>query len=81
MWVEYATTYALTVVTGIVILIVNFLLKKMIEALGKFNRYNTVTKFITSMTSKLFIAFFVNTALITLFVIKYVIKPFLINFF
>ncbi|KAL4509992.1 hypothetical protein ABPG72_010185 [Tetrahymena utriculariae] len=67
VWVKYATTYALTIVTGLVVLIVNFLLRLTIQALGKFNRYKTITKYTTSMTSKLFLAFFVNTALITLF--------------
>lgn len=65
---KYASTYALTIVTGLVILIVNSILRKTIDSLGKFNRYDTITKFISSMTTKLFLAFFFNTALITLFV-------------
>lgn len=65
-WVSFATTKALMIVTGIVIVIVNFILQLAIDKLGKYNRYNTVTKFSMSNTTKLFLAIFINTAIITL---------------
>lgn len=49
-----------------VIVIVNSLLKVVLSKLGSFARYKTVTAEVTGITTNLFIAVFINSALITL---------------
>lgn len=67
-YVKSVWNIILSILTGCVIIIVNFILKIILKKLSKFSRYSTVTQEISGTTIKLFIAIFVNTALITLIV-------------
>jgi len=52
--------------TAFIIVIVNFLLKIVLKALGSFSRYKTITEEVSGTMFKLFYALFTNTALIAL---------------
>lgn len=46
-------------------MVVNYLLKALLNALGRFSKYSTITKETLGITLSLFIAMFINTAIIT----------------
>ena len=54
-----------------IIVIVNFLLKIIIKRLGAFSKYKSVTDETAESTFKLFVALFINTALLALIVINF----------
>jgi len=56
----------LTIATAMTVMMVNFLLKVLLRSLGKFSKFATITKETLGITVTLFIAMFVNTAIITL---------------
>jgi hypothetical protein len=62
-----AYTYLLVALTGLVVSVVNWLLKEIIGKLAKFMRYPTFTRELSQSTINLILAMFVNTAIITLF--------------
>lgn len=63
--VKAAVRYSLSIASGFVIVFVNFLLKVILIKLGKFERYETITKETFSSLAKIFVAMFINTAIIT----------------
>ena len=58
----------LIVGSALIILLVNTFLKILLRKLGKYERYPTVTKEVSSSTMKIFRAMFINTAIITLLI-------------
>jgi len=59
---------ALIFVIGIVITMVNFALSYLIQRFTRFCRYETVAQELTSQFTKMFIAQFINTAVIQLII-------------
>ena len=55
---------AMTVVSGLCIAIINTIIKQIYIALGRFQRYETLSKEASSTTKKYFASLFVNTAII-----------------
>lgn len=64
--VKASIRYSLSIASGFVIVFVNFLLKVILIKLGKYERYETITKETFSSLAKIFIAMFINTAIISL---------------
>jgi len=60
------TVIFLTVAFGLVVMIVNYLLKVLLRKMGNFSKYPTITAETLGITIYLFISMFINTALITL---------------
>ena len=67
---KYVSTLIFTFATGAVIVLVNYIMKIVLKKLSKFERYDTLTKEYRGTAIKLFVVMFINTALITLIVIK-----------
>lgn len=63
---EYFFTIGFSIAIAVAISLVNFLLKIVINALSSFSRYRTVTNQTLSSMTKLFVAMFVNSAIISL---------------
>jgi len=63
---KYLYTTTLTIVSGVIVAIVNKLLVIILAQLGNFSRYATITLRTVGITLTVFIAMFVNTALITI---------------
>lgn len=57
--------YGLSIASGLVIVFVNFLLKYILIKLGKYERFETITQETFSSLSKIFVAMFINTAIIS----------------
>ena len=65
-YLQLSYTYLLIALTGMVVVIVNWLLKLIIMRLARFMRYATFTLEISQSTINLTFAMFINTAIITL---------------
>ena len=64
--IKSAVRYALSIASGFVIVFVNYLLKTILIYLGKYERYGSITEETFSSLTKIFVAMFINTAIITL---------------
>lgn len=56
----------MSVVFALVVVFVNFILRILLKKLGRFSKYPTITSETLGTTINLFIAMFINTAIITL---------------
>ena len=64
--IKATVRYGLSIASGFVIVFVNYLLKTILIFLGKYERYGSITEETFSSLTKIFVAMFINTAIITL---------------
>jgi hypothetical protein len=74
-YLQLAYTTGLIIAAALVITLVNGILKWVITKMGTFSRYKTETREVSGNTTKLFVSFFINTALITIIVTKSINNP------
>jgi len=63
--VDYFLTIGFSIGTALTVIIVNSLLKAVIQALSSFSRYKNLTQQVLSTTEKLFISMYINSAIIS----------------